>query len=80
MRRILEVLIAISVAALFYCGSGVIQTLMLSGAPNYSAARATRNLNFWVPLAGACLASTLICVWFRLRLRRSPTEGKQHPS
>ena len=65
----------------FECGKGrsnwgAIQTLMLSGVPNYSPARAEYNLNIWISLRLLCTVLLALCLAFRLRMGAQQKQDK----
>ena len=69
MKILLNVLIGLSIVALLLSFDGVLQTMMFSGAPNYSPERAEYNINFYMTASGISLASLLFFILLCKRVK-----------
>lgn len=70
-RRVLIWVIAALTVFTLYSLVGVIQAVMLSGAPNYSLDRAWHNIRLWGTLAGFSLAlATALSVYVWRKRKR----------
>jgi hypothetical protein len=77
MKRLLNLLVALSLLGLVYCVLGVVQTAMLAGAPNYSSIVAESNERFWTRVSGVCLGLSALFLLLRLRIVRRKVKGKR---
>ena len=65
-RRIVIATVAMLIVLALYSLVGVMQAVMLSGAPNYSAERAMHNVYVWGGIAAASVVlATVLAVWLR---------------
>jgi cyanate permease len=66
-RNALNLLIMLSVVALVYSLIGVLQTGMLSGAPNYSRIRAEHNERLWTSMSAIFFGLSALLIYLRVR-------------
>lgn len=66
-KKTLNFLLVLSVLAVIYCLIGILQTGMLSGAPNYSRIRAEHNEHFWTLMTGVFFGLSLVLIYVRVR-------------
>jgi hypothetical protein len=69
IKILVNLLMVLSVAAFFYGGDRVLQTMILSGAPNYSPEKAAYNMDLWMSVSGASLALFLFLLLLRRRIK-----------
>jgi hypothetical protein len=67
VKEKLNFLIALAVLALVCSLLGILQTGMLSGAPNYSRIRAEYNEHLWTSMSGIFFGLSVLLVYLRVR-------------
>lgn len=70
MKKLLNLLVVLSLLGLAYCVLGVLQTGMLAGAPNYPRVLAESREHFWTRMSGACLGLSTPFLCLRLIIKK----------
>lgn len=65
--KALNLLMMLTVVALVYSLIGVLQTGMLSGAPNYSRIRAEHNEHLWTAMSAIFFGLSALLIYLRVR-------------
>jgi hypothetical protein len=66
-RKALNLLIMLTVMALVYSLIGILQTGMLSGAPNYSRIRAEHHEHLWTSMSATFFGLSALLTYLRVR-------------